>query len=156
MKKPLKTAAMIGLALLVLIQFWPVDRSNPPATAAMPLPTGEVGEIMQAACNDCHTHETTWPWYSRVAPVSIFVARHVEEGREHFNLSTWGELTAERRDHKLEEMIEMVEDGAMPLRSYTITHTDARLTDEQRSMLVDWARRERDRLQADPAFSQSR
>ena len=154
MKKPLKTAATIALALLVLIQFWPVDRSNPPATAAMALPAGEVGEIMQAACNDCHTHETTWPWYSRVVPISIFVARHVEEGREHFNLSTWGEQTAQRRDHKLEEMIEMLEEGEMPLRSYTITHTDARLTDAQRSMLVEWARRERERVQAEPAFAE--
>lgn len=149
MNKPLKMAAVTAAVLLILLQFVPVDRGNPPATAAMALPSGEVGEILQGACNDCHTHETTWPWYSKVAPVSIFVSRHVVEGREHFNFSTWGEQDAQRRDHKLEELIEMVEDGEMPLRSYTITHPEARLSEEQRAVLVAWARAERDKVQAE-------
>ena len=154
MNKPLKMAAWTAAALLILLQFVPVDRSNPPIKAAMSLPTGEVGEILQDACNDCHTHETTWPWYSNVAPVSIFVARHVEEGREHFNFSSWNEQDARRRDHKLEEMIEMVEDGEMPLRSYTITHPEARVTEAQRAALVAWARGEREKVQAEPGFSE--
>jgi hypothetical protein len=154
MNKPIKMAAWTAVALLVLLQFVPVDRSNPPVTAAMSVGDGEVAEILQAACNDCHTHETTWPWYSTVAPVSMFVADHVAEGREHFNLSTWNEQDARRRDHKLEEMIEMVEEGEMPLRSYTLLHSEGRLTEEQREVLMAWARSEREKAQAEPGFSE--
>jgi hypothetical protein len=81
-----------------------------------------------------------------VAPVSFFVASHVEEGREHLNFSTWGQDDAERRDHKLEELIEMVEEGEMPLRSYTLGHPEARLTDAQRRLLMEWARARRTEL----------
>lgn len=146
MKTPIKIAIGVAVALLVLIQFVPVDRSNPPVTAALQ-PAGEVGEVLRAACMDCHSNETVWPWYSRVAPVSLFVARHVEEGREHLNLSTFGEADAERRDHMLEEVVEVVEEGEMPLRSYVLGHPGARLTEAQRSLLVEWARAERRSLQ---------
>ncbi|GMV04592.1 MAG: hypothetical protein AMXMBFR53_08720 [Gemmatimonadota bacterium] len=152
MKKPLKIALGTTVGLLVVAQFIPVDRSNPPVSAALVPPAGQVGDIMRAACNDCHTHETVWPWYSRVAPVSLLVADHVVEGREHLNFSTWGEQTAKRRDHKLEEFIEMVEDGAMPLRSYTLAHPEARLSDSDRQLLIEWARAERARIQSTPGF----
>lgn len=130
--------------VLLLVQFWPVDRSNPPVgQAAMAMPAGEVGEILQTACMDCHSNETTWPWYSRVAPVSWFVADHVDEGRSELNFSTWAELAPDRQDHKLEELVEKVEEGEMPLRSYTILHSSARLTDAERQILTDWARERR-------------
>lgn len=146
MKKPLKIAIAVAAGLLVVLQFVPVDRSNPPVTAAMPLPEGEVGEVLQASCYDCHSNETTWPWYSYVAPVSFFVADHVAEGREHVNFSTWGREDAEEQDHILEEVVEVMEEGEMPLRSYTIAHPAARLTDAQRRLLVDWARQRRAEL----------
>lgn len=154
MKKLATIALPTLLVLFLLLQLVPVNTENPPVTAAMPSAGAEVDGLLQAACNDCHTHETTWPWYSKIAPVSIFVARHVDEGREHFNLSTWGELPADRRDHKLEEMIEMVEEGEMPLRSYVLMHPEAKLTAAQRDLLVEWARAERARIQAEPGFGE--
>lgn len=151
MKKPV-TKAAIGVAVLLLVlQLVPVDRSNPPVTAALS-PGGAVEDVLRAACMDCHSNETVWPWYSRVAPVSIWVARHVEEGREHFNLSTYGEAEARRQDHMMEEVIEVMESGEMPLRSYTLGHPEARLTDVQRELLMEWARGERLRLQAEGAL----
>jgi hypothetical protein len=117
-----------------------VDRSNPPVTSAsLALPEGDVGQILGAACLDCHSHETSWPWYSSVAPVSWWLTHHVQEGREHLNFSIWAELPPDRQDHKLEELIEMVEEGEMPLRSYALGHPEARLADEQRRALVSWA-----------------
>lgn len=147
MKKPFKIALGIAVAVLVLIQLVPVDRSNPPVTAALH-PEGEVGEVLRAACMDCHSNETVWPWYSRVAPVSIFLARHVEEGREHLNLSTFGEADLREQDHMLEEVVEVLEEGEMPLRSYALGHPEARLTDAQRRLLMDWAREQRSSLDA--------
>lgn len=130
--------------LVVLAQFWPVDRTNPPVgQAAMAMPDGEVGTILQNACMDCHSHETTWPWYARVAPGSWLMADHVADGRSELNFSTWAELAPDRQDHKLEELVEKVEGGEMPLRSYTLLHASARLTDAERQLLTDWARERR-------------
>ena len=137
---------LLGLLILfVVIQFWPVDRSNPPAASPLEAPP-EVMAILETSCNDCHTTETRWPWYSRVAPVSIWIAHHVEEGRAEFNLSNWGEYTARRADHKLEELVELVEDGEMPLPSYLWGHRDARLSPAQVETLVAWARGVREEL----------
>jgi hypothetical protein len=98
-----------------------------------------MADIVERACADCHTHDTVWPWYSRVAPVSWWVVDHVEEGREHLNFSTWGTQDSDRQDHKLEELVEYVENREMPLRSYMARHPEARITDEERQKLVDWA-----------------
>jgi len=137
---------VLGLALvLVAVQFWPVDRSNPPVTGEITAPP-HVMEILRTSCYDCHSHETAWPWYSRVAPVSIWVADHVEEGRAELNFSEWGAYTARRADHKLDELVEKVEEHAMPLPSYLWAHGDADLSQEQRDVLVAWAEGVREEL----------
>jgi hypothetical protein len=148
MKKRVLGRALAGVAVVLAgIQFVPVDRANPPADGPMLLPGGETGRILKAACTDCHSHETVWPWYARVAPAKFLVANHVNEGRQGLNFSTWGQRTPDRQDHKLEEIVEMVESKEMPERSYTWMHPEARLTDAQRQMLVEWAKAERSRLQ---------
>ena len=140
--------AIAGVAVVLAgIQLVPVDRANPPADGPMALPTGEAGRILKAACMDCHSHETVWPWYARVAPVKFLLANHVNEGRRGLNFSTWGQRTPDRQDRKLEEIVEMVESGEMPEGSYTWMHAEARLTDAQRQVLVEWANAERARLQ---------
>lgn len=146
--KKAKVAAGGVAALLVIAQLVPVERSNPPATAPLALPQGEVGEILAAACLDCHSHETRWPWYARVAPSKFLVARHVSQGREELNFSTWGDQPLSRQVRKLEEVVEEVESGHMPERSYTWLHPEARLADAQREALSSWARAERARLEA--------
>ncbi len=138
---------LIGVVvLLVAIQFWPIDRSAPPVTGEIEAPP-EVMAILETSCFDCHSSETTWPWYSRIAPVSIWIARHVEQGRGDLDLSNWAEYSSDRADHKLEELIEMVEADEMPLPSYLILHRDARLTPEQKDVLLRWAEEARAELQ---------
>lgn len=149
MKSTVRRNVLVGLGvLLVGIQLVPMERSNPPAEGAMPLPAGEVGEILESACMDCHSHETVWPWYAGVAPVKFLVAKHVNDGRRHLNFSTWGAQTLDRRERKLGEIVDEVGSGSMPERSYTWMHSEARLTDAQRSALTDWAEAELARLQA--------
>lgn len=138
MSNGIKVAALAGLALVVM-QVLPVDRSNPPEEAPLAIADPVVADIVDRACADCHTHNTTWPWYAKVAPASWWIVDHVEEGREHLNLSTWGRETAGEQDHKLEELVEYVEDREMPLRSYMLGHPEARITDQEREALVAWA-----------------
>lgn len=130
-------------AVAVAIQLVPVDRSNPPENGPLVIQDAAVADVFDRACADCHTNGTTWPWYSKVAPVSWWVVDHVEEGREHLNLSTWASLSADDQDHKLEEWVEMVEEGEMPLPSYTWGHPEARLSDQERETLMAWARAQR-------------
>ncbi len=130
-----------GLAvLLVAAQAVPYgEATNPPVESEVAAPA-EVRSILERACYDCHSNETVWPWYSQVAPAKWLVRRDVAEGREHLNLSTWNRLDAEDRAHALEEIVEVMEEGEMPLAVYTPLHPEARLTDAERQRIMDWAR----------------
>jgi hypothetical protein len=127
------------LALFLFIQAIPVERNNPPVTERIEAPP-EVQTLLRRACMDCHSNETFWPWYSGVAPISWLTARDVREGREHLNLSTWDRYDAGERAELFDEMAEVVEEGEMPMKMYLPLHPEARLTAEERALLVRWAR----------------
>ena len=133
---------LIGVAaILVLIQLVPVDRSNPPATEKLVMPDN-VQQIMQRSCFDCHSNETAWPWYSYVAPVSWLVKHDVEEGREHLNFSEWDKLNQKRKMKRLEEIVEEVEEGKMPMPIYLIMHGDAEVSAAELAVLREWTQQE--------------
>jgi len=133
-KRSILVLVVLGL---VGIQFVPVDRSNPPVT-------GEVSEndqvmtVLRSSCYDCHSNETRWPWYSRVAPVSWRVAEHVRGAREQLNFSEWQGLPVADREKALEGIWEEIEKGAMPLSDYLRMHPEAALTDPQREAIRRW------------------
>ena len=127
----------VGL-LFVAIQFVPVDRSNPPVTAEVPAPP-EARAVLRRACYDCHSNETVWPWYSKVAPVSWLVARDVRKGREELNLSTWDRYATKEQLKKLKESWEEVAEGEMPPWFYLPVHRDAVLSAEDKAVLRKWA-----------------
>lgn len=154
MKKWLRLAGYALLGVIVIAQFFRPERSNPPSDASRDIRahlqvSSEVDALLQRACQDCHTHNTSWPWYSNISPVSWFVAEHVNDGRRHLNFSDWAKYDAKRADHKLEEMVEVLEDRAMPLPSYLPLHGHARLSDEDIQTLVEWAKTERTRLKGE-------
>ncbi|TPE46404.1 heme-binding domain-containing protein [Pontibacter mangrovi] len=133
------------LVLLVLMQFIRIDKTNPPVEpskefAALVNPPADVALILKESCYDCHSNETLYPWYSNVAPASWFLKSHIDEGREHLNFSVWGDYTAKKANHKLEECIEMVEEGEMPLTSYTLLHPEGKLTAQEKEKLLTWFR----------------
>lgn len=135
------TARRLALGLVValgLLQLIPVERTNPPVRSDVAAPA-EVQTILRSACYDCHSHETRWPWYSRVAPVSWMVANHVKEGRGDLNFSDWPRLDFEEQEHALKDIQEQITKGKMPLRGYTWMHREARLSEAQRAALVAWA-----------------
>lgn len=134
------TGALLGLGVvLVGIQLVPVARTNPPVTAEIPAPD-DVKAILERSCWDCHSNETVWPWYSRVAPASWLVAEDVEDGRRHANFSTWDRYDAEERDEVMEDVIDVMEEAEMPLWQYTLLHGEAKLSGGERERLVEWAR----------------
>lgn len=139
------------LAVVVIIQFFRIDKTNPPVNRALdimnvvPVPP-EIKSILKTSCYDCHTNETVYPWYTNVAPVSWWIKKHIDDGRDELNFSDWGNYSLRRKDHKLDEIVEMIDEEEMPLPSYLIAHGDARLNAEQKALLVDWAKAVREEL----------
>ncbi|MCA1619168.1 MAG: heme-binding domain-containing protein [Acidobacteria bacterium] len=150
MKKVLKWSAVAFALVFLGAQAVRPDRTNPPVDASKTLGantrmTPEVAAILERSCNDCHSSETVWPWYSNVAPASWFLKWHVDEGRRELSFSEWATYTKRKRERKLHEICQQVESGAMPLKSYLPLHPEARLSDEDRRVICEWTRREEGR-----------
>jgi len=131
-KKIIRNIVIALIVVLVLIQLIPIDRTNPAVTREVQWNSPETRAIAQRACYDCHSNETVWPWYSYVAPVSLRVADHVAEGREHLNFSEW-----DRANEGLEEILETINKGEMPLSDYLLMHPEAKLTAEEQRALTE-------------------
>jgi hypothetical protein len=140
----MKKKILLGLLfILVIIQFFRIDKSNPEINMVNDFikinnPPEEIATLLKTSCYDCHSNTTKYPWYSNVSPISWWVKHHIDEAREELNFSEWGSFKAKRKDHKLEEAIEELEEGEMPLNSYTWTHSEANLTAEQKTELLNW------------------
>ena len=147
--KILKIIGWIALIALVVIQFIRPETNssdNPNFVLAFEKetqPSDEVKMLLKSSCYDCHSNDTEYPWYSNIAPVSYWLAEHIEHGKEELNFSDWENYSAKKKDHKLEELVEEVEEGEMPLNSYTWAHKEAQLTPEQREALIAWAKKAR-------------
>ena len=102
----------------------------------------EVQKILTQACFDCHSDQTTYPWYNSITPVNYWLNSHVNGGKSHLDVSKWSTYSVKRKAHKLEELIEEVGEGEMPLASYKWTHASADLTNDQIEALIHWAQRE--------------
>jgi len=135
--RPSTRSLLIATLVLVLIQFIPVTRDNP-SDRRGPGASPEVTAVLRRACYDCHSHETVWPWYSRVAPVSWLVAYDVHEGREVFNLSNLQDISQETQVKVRAKALEVVEEGEMPQWYYLPFHPAARLGEEDLAVLRTW------------------
>jgi hypothetical protein len=140
MKKKIIVTLLVSI---VLIQFIRVDKTNPPVDITQDFitvtkPPVEMATLLKTACYDCHSNETNYPWYFNIAPFSWWAKDHVNDGRKHLNFSIWATYNKERQLHKLEELYTEVEEGEMPLTSYTLMHGTAKLTPDQTKALTDW------------------
>ena len=138
-KKRSRWLLAVVVAALGLMQMVPVEKTNPSVESDVGAPP-EVTSILRSACYDCHSHETRWPWYAKVAPASWLLARHVEKARGDLNFSQWPRMDLEALEHSFHDIEEQLEKGKMPLRSYKWLHPEARLTEAQRAVLLQWAR----------------
>lgn len=146
MKKiTLKNIGIGLLLILVVIQFIPTEKNSGEMTGLnhistiVPVPEN-INQILVTSCNDCHSNSTVYPWYSRIQPVGFWLDHHVDEGKGELNFSEFATYRKKRQLHKLDEIVEMVEEHEMPLSSYTLIHGDAKLSIEQQAYLVNWAK----------------
>jgi hypothetical protein len=138
-----KPWGVVAAALLAAaaIQLVPVRRTNPETRFEVEAPP-EVRTILERSCYDCHSNRTRWPWYSCVAPVSWLVARDVMKGRSELNFSEWPAFDFEEQDDHMSRIAKQVDRRKMPLPIYLLVHGEARLSPEQRRILLAWARGE--------------
>lgn len=135
---------LILAGVLILAQLIPVTKTNPVVDARSSLLASEglpadVSATLRRSCQDCHSNRTAWPWYSRVAPVSWVVASDVNGGRHHLNFDEWGAYDLEKKQSRLTKVCEELKSGDMPDSKYLWIHRGAKLTQQQRAALCDWA-----------------
>jgi hypothetical protein len=154
MLNQLLKASLISLTVLfIALQFSRPAKTNPASDPAASLQAraqvpNEVSAIFNRACRDCHSNETNWPWYSRVAPVSWLVADDVRIGRQQLNFSEWGRYSARQTENKLEEICAVVQAEVMPPKQYTLAHPQAKLTERDVKAVCAWTAAEQQRLTA--------
>lgn len=137
--KVIKLIVALAVIALIIAQFVPLDRSNPPVTADLSAPP-EVKVTLRRACYDCHSNETRWPWYTNIAPASWLMAYDVREGRHSLNYSNWGKLDEGVRVRLLRLTQRDVNNRRMPPWFYVHPlHPEARLSAGDRSRISDWA-----------------
>ena len=132
----IRSCLALGLGLLA-IQLVPVVRTNPPLQSDIPA-AADVKGVLRRACYDCHSNETVWPWYSRVAPVSWLVVSDVDQGRRQLDFSAWDAYSERQRARKIRKIWEKVQEGHMPPWYYLALHRDARLSERDRAIVRQW------------------
>ncbi|QTE21981.1 heme-binding domain-containing protein [Polaribacter cellanae] len=144
--KILKKVLLVLLVLFVIAQFFGPEKNDGDLASLEPFlmetyPPADVKEILKTTCFDCHSNKTIYPWYDKITPVNYWLADHIKDGKKHLNFSTWNEYSMKRKEHKMDELHEEVEEREMPLNSYTWTHANANLTQEQIDAVVAWGKR---------------
>ena len=138
----MKKKIFLGIVLLLLIiQLKSVDKTNPPIIQGQDFFSNvmapiEIKTTIKNACYDCHSHESKYPWYFNVAPISWWTKAHINGARENLNFSVWSTYNAKKRNHKLEEIADEIKDKKMPLKSYTWVHQEAKLNTKERETLI--------------------
>ena len=144
----LKRILWVLLIILIIAQFFGPEKNQGTTDSISTFiqetnPPDNVKIILKETCFDCHSDVTRYPWYFNITPVNYWMNGHIKHAKSHFNVSNWEGNSAKRKDHKFEELIDMVGDKEMPLPSYTWTHSEAKLSNDQISDILDWAKQVR-------------
>ena len=143
--KILKKIGWILLVTLIVAQFFGPKKNEGELISLVPFinetnPPKNVKKILEESCFDCHSSTTKYPWYNSITPVNYWLDSHVKDGKKHLNFSAWSSYSLKRKDHKMDELHEEVAEKEMPLNSYTWTHQEANLSQEQIDEIVHWAK----------------
>ena len=139
------------LAVVIIIQFIRPERNISEVPSENDIRVkyhvpSNVLAILKRSCYDCHSNNTEYPWYTNIQPVGWWLQDHVDHGKGELNFSEFGAYSAKKADHKLDEVIELIEDKEMPLESYLTMHKDAELTQEDADIVIAWAKELRTQL----------
>ena len=149
--KGIKKILLLILVVFVIAQFFKPEQNTGDLASIEPFleetnPPEHVAKILRETCYDCHSNHTRYPWYNKITPVNYWMAEHVNDGKKHFDFSKWNSYSLKKKDHKMDELIGMVDDKEMPLESYTWIHREAKLSDTDIDAVIEWAEHVRIKL----------
>jgi len=150
--KVLKIIAWIALGALVVIQFFPTDKNESYTTPETDfvlvnkVPSEIENQLMQS-CYNCHSNNTVYPWYSKIQPAAWFLEDHIKEGKAELNFNEWDNYSDRRKKSKLRSIIKQIENGEMPLDSYTLIHRDAIFSKEEKETVLNYMKTLKDDLE---------
>ena len=141
------------LMVLILIQFIQPARNKSSELSSTDIKkTFSIPEnvqlVLQIACYDCHSNNTNYPWYSKIQPFGWLLAKHIKNGKAELNFNEFSSYSLRRQISKLTGIGNSVKDGTMPLTSYILIHKNARLSNEDKALLIGWAMSTKDSLSA--------
>jgi hypothetical protein len=137
----MKKTVIAVLVVFIAIQFIPASTQNEAFDKSKEIQTTpEVKRILQKACYDCHSFETNYSVYSKIAPLSWGVHNHIKDGRKALNFSTWQDMDAKTKEARIDRLYDEVRLGFMPLPSYLMFHKDARLSASEKEVLKAWVK----------------
>lgn len=152
MKKIFKKIVVVILILFLLMQLY---QPSPNLDYGKVLPENftklyyvpmNVQTILKTSCYDCHSNNTNYPWYSNLQPIRFFMDGHINEGKENLNFSEFGNYSRRKKENKLDRIIKQIKSDEMPLNSYTLIHKNAKLTDENKIVLINWMQEIKDSI----------
>ena len=142
MRLIIKVFVVIGIITFVIIQFFQPEKNIGEITESHIFKQEQLPEIVQqtikSSCLDCHSNNTRYPWYDRIAPVSWMVNKHIIQGKGELNFSEWGEFDAYDKIVALEDIRQEIEQKTMPLKAYVMIHREAKLSEEQVAAMLAW------------------
>lgn len=148
----LKKAAITIIVLLVVIQFFKtkenksIQVSENTITQYYEAPEN-IQNILKTSCYDCHSNNTNYPWYNKIQPVNWWLSNHVNEGKRKLNFDEFNAYSTKKKLHKLDEVIENIKDNEMPLKSYTLIHGDAKLSNSDKQEIEAWVKNIKNEIQ---------
>lgn len=153
MKKILKRVFQLLLVAFIAIQFFRPAKNKAEGANANDITTkyaipDNVMAILKTSCYDCHSNNTTYPWYSYIQPVAWWLDDHIKEGKKELNFSEFASYRIGRQYRKLEEINKQIKEGEMPLESYTLIHRNAKLNADQKLVIANWVVSTRDSIKA--------
>jgi len=132
-----------ALIVLVVIQVFSIDKTNPTSDPVNDLFSDQnisqdIQLLIKNTCADCHSNNSTYPWYTNIEPISWWIKGHIKNGRKKLNFSNWNSFDNKKKNHLKHECVEVLEEKRMPLTLYALGHPKARLSDSQRKSLIEF------------------
>lgn len=142
MRKFLKIVVPLLIAAFVVIQFFQPEKNSGEITSDHIFEAEQVPDnvktLLKNACMDCHSNQTQYLWYHKLAPVSWMIDKHIREGKKELNFSEWGKQDDYDKFGAFEDMVKELENKTMPIKAYKIMHKPARLSDDETNAIIAW------------------
>jgi hypothetical protein len=151
MKKYFKIGFLILFGIFLLLQLWRPKKNKSEGVQANNITNvlavdSTINQLLKSACFDCHSNNTNYPWYAEIMPVGQYLDNHIQHGKKELNFDEFKTYSIKKAAHKLEEVAETVERGEMPMSSYVRLHKEAKLSAEQKKIIINWANESRKKL----------